>query len=248
MRYFFGWVAGLPEGTISSSLAFGGAIHAAIELWFNEQMAGGPVPDHDELLAAFWESWRQRNKGVDLKFSKGEDLSSIGHLADRVLLAFRESELSRPQGTVVGVEEQRRGEIVPSIPDLLARIDLLVLTKDALVITDFKISRSRWKVGQAQDQGEQLLLYSELVRQLAPGKQVKLEFAVISKTKSPVAERHPVCVGPTRIARTKNLVQRIWQAIEAEHFYPAPSPMTCPAVRFASPVGTGLAEAAVRAN
>jgi hypothetical protein len=44
---------GLPEEIVSSSLAFGGGIHAAIELWFNARMAGEPEPDHDALLAAF---------------------------------------------------------------------------------------------------------------------------------------------------------------------------------------------------
>ncbi len=176
-----------------------------------------------------------RNEGVALKFSKGEDLSSIGHLADRVLSAFRESELSRPQGTVVGVEEQLRGELIQGVPDLLARLDLLVVTTDALVITDFKTSRSRWKVGQAQDQAEQLLLYSELAKQILPGKELWLEFAVVTKAKTPIAERHRVQIDRQRIDRTKNLVLRVWQAIEAEHFYPAPSPMNCPSCPFREP-------------
>jgi hypothetical protein len=37
------------------------------------------------------------------------------------------------------------------------------LPRDALVITDFKTARSRWSAGHADDAGEQLLFYSELV-------------------------------------------------------------------------------------
>ena len=30
------------------------------------------------------------------------------------------------------------------------------------------------------------------------------------------------------VARTKRVVENVWRAIEAEHFYPAPSAMSCP--------------------
>ncbi len=235
LAYKFKYVDGLPEDVISSSLAFGSGIHASVEYHFNELLAGNPAPDHDTLLDAFWESWRGRDQEASIRFSKAEDINTIGQLADRVLLAFRQSDLSEPRGRIIGVEEQLRGELIPSMPDLLARIDLLVITNDALVITDFKTSRSRWKVGQAQDQAEQLLLYSELARQLAPGKELRLEFAVVTKAKTPIAERHRVEIDRPRINRTKHMVQHVWSAIKAEHFYPAPSPMNCPSCPFRQP-------------
>ena len=126
-----------------------------------------------------------------------------------MLAAFRESELSQPAGTIIGVEEELRGAVVPETPDILARIDLLVETNEALTVIDFKTARSRWSGGQAQDQAEQLLLYSELARQIAPGKELRLEFHVLTKTKNPTAERHPVYVDVQRIERTKSVVQRV---------------------------------------
>ena len=88
---------------------------------------------------------------------------------------------------------------------------------------------------QAADSAEQLLLYSELARRLVPEKRVRLQFVVISKTKVPQIERHIVSFDARRLHRTKRIVERIWRAIVAEHFYPAPSPMQCPGCPFRSP-------------
>ncbi len=73
--------------------------------------------------------------------------------------------------------------MIDGCPDLLGRLDLLVETDDALVVTDLKTSRSRWSGEQVEDQSAQLLLYSELVSRLSPGKRVRLQFAVLTKTK-----------------------------------------------------------------
>jgi hypothetical protein len=64
--------------------------------------------------------------------------------ADRLLRAFLNSDFSQPAGTIIGIEEELRGELVPGCPDLLARVDLLVETDDALIVQDFKTSRSSW--------------------------------------------------------------------------------------------------------
>jgi ATP-dependent helicase/DNAse subunit B len=40
LRYYFRYIANLPERTISSSLVFGSAIHRSVEHHFNELMAG----------------------------------------------------------------------------------------------------------------------------------------------------------------------------------------------------------------
>jgi CRISPR/Cas system-associated exonuclease Cas4 (RecB family) len=156
-------------------------------------------------------------------------------MADRVLATFRDSDLANPHGKILGVEEQLRGELIPGVPDLLARIDLIVESDDAVTVTDLKTARSRWSSDQAEDAGEQLLLYSELVRRLVPGKQIRLEFALITKTAKPVAERLPVTYDPQRIDRTKEIVGRVWRAIEAGHFYPSPSPIACGGCPFRKP-------------
>lgn len=235
LRYFFRYAEGLPEETVSSSLVLGGAIHSAAEFHFNELMIGNSPPDHDTLLSVFWEAWRDRGEDAEIRFGRSEDINSIAQTADRILAAFAKSEIAKPAGRIMGVEEQIRGELVPGVPDVLARIDLIVETEDAVTIIDLKTARSRWSAGQAEDSSEQLLLYSELARDLADGKNLCLEFAVITKAVNPVVERLPVNLDPGRVERTTKVFGRVWRAIESGIYYPSPSPIACGGCPFREP-------------
>jgi len=232
LRYKFRYLDGLPEGLVSSSLVFGSAVHRAAELHFNRLLSGGPLPDAGELLAAYHDAWRDQLEVGEVRFGKDEDPSSLSQLAARMLEVFRTSPVAQPVGHVIGVEEELRGAIIPGVPDLLGRIDLLVETADAVIISDLKTSRSRWSREQADDSAEQLLLYSELVKDLVPGKRLRLQFAVLTKTKEPVLDLHEVPADTRRIDRTKRIVERVWRAIDSKVFYPSPSPMQCPSCSF----------------
>lgn len=168
LRYYFKYIEGLEEKFATTSLALGAAIHSAAEFHFNELLTGNPPPDHDTLLEVFWEEWQSRCNSATIQFGKGEDLDSIGKTADRVVTAFRESEFARPQGTILGIEEELRQPLIPGLPDILGRIDLIVETTDALKIIDLKTARSRWSTDQAERAGEQLLLYAALAKDLVP--------------------------------------------------------------------------------
>lgn len=226
LAFKFRYLDQLREDVVSASLVFGGAIHSAIELHFNELMAGNPAPDLDTLLYSFQDAWRNRENG-SIRFNKGDDENTLGELAERMLRAFQSSSGAVPEGRILGVEEELRGGIIPGVPDILGRIDLLVETSDAVVVTDWKTSRSRWNANQATDNADQLLLYSELVRDLVPGKSLRTQFMVVTKAKTPSVEMHTAAVSPRQIARTKRTVQRVWRAIESGNFYPTPSPMNC---------------------
>ena len=226
LAFKFRYVDQIPEEVVSASLVFGGAIHSAVELHFNELMAGNPAPDLDTLLDSFQVTWRERDT-TEIRFNKGEDENTLGNLAERMLGAFQKSSCATPTGRILGVEEELRGEIVPGVPELLGRIDLVVENDDEVVVTDWKTSRSRWSADQALDNSDQLLLYSELVRSLVPGKLLRTQFLVITKTKSPSVEVHAVPVSPARLDRTKRTIERVWQAIETGNFFPTPNAMIC---------------------
>jgi putative RecB family exonuclease len=235
LRYRLKYVDGLPERFVSSNLIFGGAIHSALEFHFTELLIGNEPPSHDLLLDVFQEAWQGRTaEHQDIRFSKAEDHTSLSALADRMLTAFRENPASASDDTVIGIEEELRGELIPGVPDLLARIDLLTTTSDALVITDFNTARSRWSRNQAENSSSQLLLYSELARRLMPDKEVRVRFLVLTKTKTPTVEAFNVEVTSHLARRTIKVVEHTWQAIQAGHFYPAPSPMSCPTCPFRS--------------
>ena len=117
--------------------------------------------------------------------------------------------------------------LVEGVPDLYGRVDLLTEDSDSLAITDIKTSRGRWSPEQVEDSAEQLLLYSKLASEIAPGKKILTRFLVLTKTKEPVVEEHVREIQPGSLTRTLAGVERVWRAIESGVFYPAPSTMSC---------------------
>ena len=57
LRFYYRYVAGLPEESVSSALVFGGGVHAAVEQHFQSILSGGPKPDLDSLLFAYRSAW-----------------------------------------------------------------------------------------------------------------------------------------------------------------------------------------------
>jgi putative RecB family exonuclease len=226
LRWFFKYIAGLPEETVSASLIFGCAIHASLQRHFEELLAGNRPPTLEELLEVYHASWAER-EGQEVTFTKWDTLATLTALAARMLKAFQTSDLANPNGTILAVEEQLVGELVSGCPSVLARLDLVVETTEEIVVSDFKTSRSRWSSEQAEDAATQLLLYQNLAQTLGHGKKVRLQFGVLTKTKDPVVETHAVANDPQQIARAYAIVERVWNAIRAGHFYPAPSPLNC---------------------
>lgn len=234
LKYFFKYVAGIPEPTISASLRFGQAIHAAVEEHYRQLLSGGTPAGLDELLSAYQIAW-DGEPGMGVTFGKGESADSLRDLAQRMLSAFLASHLASPTGTIVAIEEELRGKIIPGVPDALCRVDLIVATEQELIVTDLKTARTSWSSDQAQQAAGQLLLYYELTRELAGGKPVRLQFAVLTKTRQPSLQMVPVELAADRVTRTLKTVERVWQAIAVVHFYPCPSPMSCPGCPYREP-------------
>jgi putative RecB family exonuclease len=234
LRFHFRYVLGLPEESIGASLVFGRAIHAALEFHFNQLLMGLPAPTLDTLLDAFQEAWRE-HVGPEIRFGKGEDINTLGRLAERMLRTFQRSELARPAGTIIAIEEELRGDLVAGAPPLLGRLDLAIETEDFLNVTDFKTARSQWSAEHVVGAAPQLLLYSELAKPLADGKPMRLAFAVLTKTQAPALHLHPVEPDPAQIQRMKRIVERVWRGIASGNFYPNPSPMNCPGCPYRRP-------------
>jgi putative RecB family exonuclease len=185
-------------------------------------------------MAAYRQEWGERKEAV-IQFTKGDDQASLGQLAQRMLAAFAASSAATPGGRIVAVEEQLRGPVIPGLPDLLGRVDLIVDTSEELVVSDWKTSRSRWSAEQIEESAEQLLIYTELARDFAPGKRLRIEFTVLTKARDLAIERHVLAVDPVRVDRTKRVVERVFAAIEGEHFFPASSLTACPSCPFREP-------------
>jgi len=234
LLYRFRYVDKLPELTVSAALLFGGAIHAALEHYFREKLTGRST-GLDKLMHCYRLCWQAEADDRELLFAKGEDPDSLHALAERMLAAFLASPAAKPQGQIVGVEEELRTELAPGLPPLLARIDLLLDTGDALRIVDFKTARTRWSEQKAQEAAEQLWLYAKAARELLPGRELQLEFLILTKAKQPAVQSLPVPFDEPNLHRVRQTAAAVWQAISARIFYPAPSPLRCPTCPFANP-------------
>jgi putative RecB family exonuclease len=226
LRYKFRYVDGLPEESVSAALVFGTGIHAAIEQHYQALLAGEARPDLERLMFVYRSAWLPHEPD-QIDFGSKETRASLDDLASRMLVAFQASEMARVPGRVLGVEEEIRGMLVEGVPDLYGRVDLLTEDADTLTVTDIKTSRGKWSQEQADDSGEQLLLYSKLASEISPGKKIQTRFLVLTKTKEPVVEEHVREVDPGTVKRTLAGVERVWRAIQAGVFYPAPSVMAC---------------------
>src|SRR5262245_2496394 len=71
LRYFFRYVAGLPEESVVATLVFGTAVHRAIEHYFRELLVGNPPPGVDALIEQYSAGWQERD-GRPLHFGKDE--------------------------------------------------------------------------------------------------------------------------------------------------------------------------------
>ena len=229
LRYHFTYIAQLPKERVSASLVFGGAIHSALEAYSHSVMVGEPAPSVDELVTVYQRAWKG-GATSRIKFGKGDCETSLQDLARRMLQAFVESPAARIDGSILGVEEELRAPIIPGCPDVLGRLDLLVLTDNHLRVIDFKTSKSKWSTAKIEESTPPMLLYAELVRPIAEAYgdlPIRLEWIVLTKTKTPSVEVHTVNPAPEQLARIKTVVKKVWDAIAAGHFYPAPSAQNC---------------------
>lgn len=232
LSYRFRYIDRIREETVSSALAFGRGIHAALELWFSTQLEARPEPTIDELLVEFWDQWKACEQETTIRLSKNEDATKIASMAERMIGVFIANSAAHPNGHVVGIEEELRAPLLPDAPDVLGRLDLVIETADAIIVIDFKTAKSKWSDAQRQDAELQAIVYKELARQIAGNKPVRVEFVVLTKTKTPSMSIEPVALTEPAIRRGKAMMSATWKAIQLGNFYPSPSISACPGCPF----------------
>jgi CRISPR/Cas system-associated exonuclease Cas4 (RecB family) len=236
-KFAYQYVENAPADFVPSNLLFGGSIHQALETYFQAKLEGVGIT-HEALLAAYMDAWkREKEKAkAPLRYNKEETEETLFALADRMLSAFLNSPLAHLKGEVIGVEEEMLIILDENLPDLLARVDLVIRDENALHVIDFKTSRSRWTPEKAVESGEQLMLYAVTVARMSEhlGVPVNLHFSVLTKAKMPVVQVLPVPTDLARIEVMRTWILQVWDAIQAGNFYPNPSPMNCTTCQFKS--------------
>ncbi|HLX63343.1 MAG TPA: PD-(D/E)XK nuclease family protein [Planctomycetota bacterium] len=227
-RYFWKYVEPVAEEMKPASLIFGGAIHSSLEFLCQSRLNNGPVPELDDILQTYDAAWiRETANAPEVRFAKEENETTLRALASRMLSVFREfaiNEATLPDpASVVGIEESVRFRLFQdtSVPPFEARIDLIEVHNDDLIITDFKTSRSRWNPTTEKDHVGQILLYSialvPLLREL-DCKRLIPRFVVISKAKTPVVQVLEPVATQDDVVRLKEMVMESWKAISSGIF------------------------------
>ena len=233
LQYRFRYIDKVKPEYIASSLLVGSAIHSAIELHHRRELEGAPLPGLDELEAQFCAEWKVRTEdSAEVRFSKREsDVDAVANLAKRMLNSFLESPHRHTGGVIIGIEERLSEKVLEGRRPMLGIVDLVFQSDGYLVVRDYKTAGRKWNQGNAESNAGQLELYGELVKRLMPGRKLRFEFIVLTKSKSPVVERFTVESNRRRIERTKLIANLTLDAIATGVFYPNKNPMTrstCP--------------------
>ncbi len=235
LQWKFRYVDKAEPEEISAALILGSGVHAAIEHHFQQIMQSGVLPTLDELLQVFDACWDREAKSLPVTYPKGQDRAAIRATAERMIEQFIASPHSVPEGELVGIEESFRVILAEDLPDLMGRIDVVTWRDNELLITDYKTARSMWAPDTAQENADQLMLYSigmqDLARTLSEDAKIALRFVIVTKTKEVKIESLSVKLDQDRLHRTRltvrNVVAAMQNASKAGTIYPSPSQYNC---------------------
>lgn len=220
LAYYFRYIANEKPEFTPGALAFGSALHRAMEEALVGRMAGQEIP-LDDLVGVFGASLDEADAEAPIRWSEKETWASVIGQARAMLEVW----LAQPRpGKILAVEESFDVELTPWLR-LSGRVDVVEESEDGqhLLLTDLKTSRSTWGEEQVLQGQDQLVLYREGLRSLieSVGKPVKLGWEVLLKQKTPRVDRIELTDPPTaeRAIRTAMIVR---EAIGRQIFAPSP--------------------------
>jgi CRISPR/Cas system-associated exonuclease Cas4 (RecB family) len=224
-RFYYRKIAQVPEEFKVASLAFGGAIHQAVEAIAQARLEGKPIPRVDQLLARYDRAWTELTRDGPVLYAKEETGRTLRTTAERILSAYREHVISSAELTadtrIIAIEQQHRFLVLSDAPPIEMRLDLLELDGPDLIVTDLKTSRSRWNETKIKEALPQLVLYAHglmgLLRELG-AKRIVPRFVVVSKAKTPVIQVIQPQVFQADVDRLKRQVGDVWEGIRKEVF------------------------------
>ena len=219
LKYKFSYIDELPKLFKSSGLAFGGAIHSAVE-WFNIQRLEGINVKGSQLLEIFEADWQAANTD-EVRYRSGETKDSLQGMGFSLLQIYHASANSTK---ILKVEQPFELTLVePETKEHLAlplngRFDLI---EQGPVIVDLKTAGRKHTQSDA-DMNLQLTGYS-YVYYMKTGKIPDLRLDVLLKYKSPRMEKVSTTRTVMDFRRFFLLAKQVLKGIKAGVFYPNPS-------------------------
>jgi len=230
LKWFFQYRERAEPKQVSSAMMLGSSVHAAVQTYFQAMLEAETTPSLDELMKAYKQHWDSEAHGIPVQYGKDQTADTLEATARRMLEHFLASPYAKPEGEIIGIEESFRVHLAEDLPDLAGRVDMVTHQNGQLVITDFKTARSMWCDETAEENGEQLVLYSQGCEPIAQELKatIRVRFVILTKAqKAPKIEAREVTIHPDRIDRSKAIIRQVFKAMQSGITYPVPSPMNC---------------------
>jgi putative RecB family exonuclease len=219
LKYSFQYVDKIPRPWRVAAMAFGSSVHAAVE-WFHRERLAGRIPGLTEVLKVFDADWYAQNV-EPLVFSERESKDSLAEKGRAMLQLYVESTngvkpVAVEQFFEIDLADPETGEVL----DVRLR-GVIDLVEEGEMLVDLKTA------GRTLEQGGlerhlQLSTYA-LAFFLLRGTIPKLRLDMLLKTAKPRLERHPTTRSVEDLGWTARLIREVSLAIQTEHFFPNPS-------------------------
>jgi putative RecB family exonuclease len=219
LKYRFQYVDQIPRPWRAAAMAFGSSVHAAVE-WFHRERLAGRNPGLATTLKVFDADWYAQNV-EPLVFSERESKDALAEKGRVMLQLYAES----VNGVMpVAVEQPFDLDLAdPETGELLeVRLrGIIDLVEEGETLVDLKTA------GRTLEQGGlerhlQLSTYA-LAFFLLNGSIPRLRLDMLLKTAKPRLERHETTRTLQDLGWTARLIAATEAAIVTEHFYPNPS-------------------------
>ena len=219
LKYRFQYVDRIPRPWRVAAMAFGTSVHAAVE-WFHKERIAGGRPELTQVLQVFDADWYAQNT-EPLVFSERESKDSLAEKGRAMLKLYVESTngtkpVAVEQAWELDLADPETGELL----DVRLR-GVIDLVEEGETLVDLKTAGRTLESG-GLDRHLQLSTYA-LAYVLLHGVIPKLRLDMLLKTTKPRLERHETTRSLEDLVWTARLIREVALAIETEHFYPSPS-------------------------
>lgn len=236
LQYRFRYIDKLEPERSSSAMAFGSAIHRALDVAYTEWKPDAPPP-----LALAQETLEAdlaiRLQDPILEFKDGETPEGLIEKGKALLAAWAEQAtyeevIATEQEFRVPVEHPVTGESLGV--DLTGVVDLLVRVpgQEAPLVVDFKTSARKYSDGQLFTD-LQPRVYAFAMRRLHGGDVVPMRWDVLVKTKKPSVQQIEFVKGSEEDLRVFKLVKAAEKGVQAGVFFPNDGSMWCSGCAYA---------------
>jgi putative RecB family exonuclease len=219
LKYRFQYVDKIPRPWRIAAMAFGSSVHAAVE-WFHRERLAGRSPELTDVLKVFDADWYAQNV-EPLVFSERESREGLAEKGRAMLQLYVEScngtkPVAVEQPFELDLADPETGEVLEV--RLRGVIDLI---EDGDVLVDLKTAGRTLESG-GLERHLQLSTYA-LAFLLLQQRMPKLRLDMLLKTAKPRLERHETTRSLEDLSWTARLIREVALAIETEHFFPNPS-------------------------